>query len=64
VRSRLLPHIVPAPSAMRINRMSVSQLTDPSIRLIIRWFAPYARSCLSGPRLCSSGGTPWDLMRI
>jgi exodeoxyribonuclease I len=31
MRSRLLPHIVPAPSAMRINRVSVSQLTDPSI---------------------------------
>ena len=31
IRCRLLPHIVPAPGAMRVNRMKVSQLTDPSI---------------------------------
>ncbi|HEY3297093.1 MAG TPA: exonuclease domain-containing protein, partial [Armatimonadota bacterium] len=31
MRSRLLPHIVPAPAAMLVNRMRVSQFTDPSI---------------------------------
>jgi exodeoxyribonuclease-1 len=31
MRSRLLPHVVPSPSAMLVNRMSISQLTDPSI---------------------------------
>jgi exodeoxyribonuclease I len=31
IRCRLLPHIVPAPGAMRVNRLKVSQLIDPSI---------------------------------
>ena len=31
MRSRLLPHIVPSPAAMLVNRMRVSQFTDPSI---------------------------------
>jgi exodeoxyribonuclease-1 len=31
IRSRLLPHIVPAPGAMRVTGVTVSQLTDTSI---------------------------------
>jgi exodeoxyribonuclease-1 len=30
IRSRLLPHVVPAPEAMRVTGVKVSQLTDPS----------------------------------
>jgi exodeoxyribonuclease-1 len=31
IRSRLLPHVVPAPGAMRVTGVTVSQLTDPSL---------------------------------
>ena len=31
IRCRLLPHVVPAPGAMRVTGVTVSQLTDPSI---------------------------------
>src|SRR3989442_7225128 len=29
IRCRLLPHVVPAPSAVRVTAVKVSQLTDP-----------------------------------
>ncbi|HXN51411.1 MAG TPA: exonuclease domain-containing protein [Candidatus Acidoferrum sp.] len=31
IRCRLLPHVVPAPGAMRVTSVKVSQLTDPSL---------------------------------
>ncbi|TAM79640.1 MAG: exodeoxyribonuclease I [Acidobacteria bacterium] len=31
IRCRLLPHVVPAPGAMRVTGVKVSQLTDPSL---------------------------------
>ena len=31
IRCRLLPHVVPAPGAMRVTGVNVSQLTDPSL---------------------------------
>lgn len=31
IRSRLLPHVVPAPGAMRVTGVTVAQLTDPAL---------------------------------
>ena len=62
-RSRLLPHVVPHPSALLTNGLPIERLTDGACRPTIRWFSLSDKNSYPGLPRFSSAITPSGSMR-